>query len=213
MLLIQVNKYGYGLGVFGNSPEPGRNSFTNEYTFNPHQSAEFRRFDDIPRMWGKPFDAFELFGKRFVSYVRVPSWVLEPELKNESMSMTALICFYQNHEINVPFENWLQSIPMLRWDCADRRHIGVFVTDSGKVYVLYVQNREVSCQEIKESSWLRNGVVTPVTKSFDSAMAVITDEQKKLQEKIDKINTEPFDYIEQVAAAGVARFAKSDSRR
>lgn len=195
MLLVQIEKYSRSFHAFG---DPNHNDahaviFTSRKRLIATRCDMRRLFDDhrMRKRATEPRESFEVMGLTLVKALSTPKWVLSDERNPPEYSVADLIAWYVDRNVEIPFEEWIRCNPLVNRG-RDRSHISVFTTYDGELYVFYIEAGKLFNEQIVETSFVRNGTVTPLSRVLEKHKQVVQRRYEEALQLHEKLLTAEF---------------------
>lgn len=207
MFLVYITNYGFELVGFGEPPERQRSGvFNTRSTAGEHRKFTITRFKETREISDRP-EFFEVLDLKLVGYVKgLPRWMLSDDAVSTLPSMVTLVLHYMKHRPEGSFVDWIRLNPALEQHNRRRTNLGIFFTDKYEVILLYTIAGHLKYEKISVSSWIHDGLVTTLDDTIDSAFKAIDQQRVALSVQIEKIKSNPFNIVEEIARTDLSSF-------
>jgi hypothetical protein len=189
MLLIKVDQYGCDTALYGEKKEDRHSPsfFNNRLRLNTSWRCEYVRFNALPKMHGQGFEEFELMGKRLVGYINCPQWALSNDNPTpDGASLSDLVLYHVNRKVETDFRTWIKQNPLIR-PSRYRTNMSIFRTYEGELWLFYLQNGLLDCEQITETSFVREGFITTLKEAMRKQRENGEEQLKKIDEMHEKV--------------------------
>lgn len=217
MLYIHISPKSWRNGEFSifGERDRERNGVRREDRLNTEVIPDYLSFSRLPKMYGEPFPSFELLGEKLIGFVRCPGWAISERCGAWSGddALPEMVTFYVKYKVQTPFELWVKQNPLIRNSgIAKYRYLpALFFSEDGKWWLYYFlgTERKLQKEEITQSCFIRNGVVTTLEEAMARHKKALEDNLSRALQRHDKLREDPADMGDALDQEALLQFISS----
>ncbi len=202
MLFLNIEKYGASFHVYGDCRGGVNTEFRSSSTLSDQYGADLERFDNLAPVRGERFEFAEIGGYKVYSYIRINQKIICDRRAKGGYDMAQLVIFYKKRKIEIPFEEWLKMVPGIADNPSDyRSNLAIFRTYEGLYVLFYIQNGKLGHQVLEEPCFIKEGNVVTLKQVIQNRRDQMTQLQKQVEQKIERLTTQSFRLSEELHAS------------